>query len=41
MGRPNRDLPNNASLPDKLHEFYAGFVNNNIVPGVSAATIAL
>jgi hypothetical protein len=33
-GRPNRDLPNYASLPDEVNAFYARFDNNDIVPGV-------
>jgi hypothetical protein len=33
-GRPNRDLPNDSSLPDELNVFYARF-DNNIVPGVT------
>ena len=34
-GRPNRDLPHNASLPDEPN---TRFDNNNIVPGVRAVT---
>jgi hypothetical protein len=28
-GRPSRDLPNDASLPDELNAFYARFDKNN------------
>ncbi|KAM9484121.1 LIM and calponin homology domains-containing protein 1-like [Salvelinus alpinus] len=37
-GRPSRDLPNDAALPDELIAFYARFNNNNTVPCVSAPT---
>ena len=38
-GIPNCDLPNDdASLLDKLNAFYAHFDNNNVFPGVRAAT---
>nr|XP_046210055.1 uncharacterized protein LOC124038336 isoform X3 [Oncorhynchus gorbuscha] len=35
---PSCDLPNDASLPDELNVFYVRFDNNNVVPGVRAAT---
>lgn len=37
-GRPNSDLPNDASLPDELNACYARFDNNNIDPDVRAVT---
>ncbi|CDQ57456.1 unnamed protein product [Oncorhynchus mykiss] len=37
-GKPNRDLPNDASIPDELNAFYACFDNNNIEPGLRAVT---
>jgi hypothetical protein len=37
-GRLNRDLPNDASLPDEHNAFYARFDNNNIEPRVRAVT---
>ena len=35
-GKPNSDLTNDTSLPDKLNAFYARF--DNIEPGVRAVT---
>ena len=35
---PSRDLPDDASLPDKLNAVYARFDNNNTVPCVRAPT---
>jgi hypothetical protein len=37
-GRPTCDLPNDASLPDKINAFHPRFDNNNIVLGVRGVT---
>ena len=36
-GRPNCDLPNDASLPDELNAFYARFDNKNTEPCTGAS----